>query len=128
MAAAQDAQPRTARLPGPSSCSALCRPALGAVSELYLVWKFFNGGDPHGAVIAAAPNFTPLYRCSNSVDGFGGDDDIDRKLKGLAEVDACCTLRTVSRLGDVTYRVLQWALDDLLTVLRDMLHPLEMLA
>lgn len=96
--------------------------------ELYLVWKFFNGGDPHGAVIATAPDFKPLYRSDSGAEAFGIDEDMVRKMKGAPEEDGCCTLRTVSTLGDVTYNVLQWALDDLLTVLRDMLHPLEMLA
>ncbi|KAL1898246.1 hypothetical protein Sste5346_003652 [Sporothrix stenoceras] len=96
--------------------------------ELYLVWKFFNGGDPHGAVIATSPDFKPLYRSGSGVEAFSISEEMDRKMKGAPEVDGCCTLRSVSSMGDITYNVLQWALDDLLTELRDMLHPLEMLA
>ncbi|KIH92611.1 hypothetical protein SPBR_02995 [Sporothrix brasiliensis 5110] len=96
--------------------------------ELYLVWKFFNGGDPHGAAIVTGPDFQPLYRTSSGANEVCDDDNTTRNLKGVAEVDASRTLRAVSNLGDVTYRVLRWALDDLLTVLRDMLHPSEMLA
>ncbi|ERT01159.1 hypothetical protein HMPREF1624_02400 [Sporothrix schenckii ATCC 58251] len=96
--------------------------------ELYLVWKFFNGGDPHGAAIVTGPDFQPLYRTGSGADEVCGNDNTARNLKDVAEVDASRTLRAVSNFGDVTYRVLRWALDDLLTVLRDMLHPSEMLA
>ncbi|CAK7234013.1 hypothetical protein SEUCBS140593_008794 [Sporothrix eucalyptigena] len=93
--------------------------------HLYLVWKFFNGGDPGGAIIATARDFRPLDKYNHNA---RHAESGNSRLRDIAEVDSNATIRAVARLGDVTYRALNWALDDILTTLRDRLHPREMIA